>query len=356
MPAKKTSNKVHLVEVKKKDESKKKLRNYLLTINNPKKHHLDRDIIFNDCIDLEPQYFCLSEEVGLKEKTPHIHVFIKFKNPRSFMRIKKTFPEAHIDKCEGTDIQCIDYVFKEGTWADDPKGETNLRDTHMEWGDKPQPPEKKEPVAAIIKRMVDDGYTTKEVIDIYPNLAMRVTQINAYVDLKLRNDHAQFLKERRLDLDVTYIFGASGTGKTRYVTDKHEADMASASDYKQPFEHYDYNKVYVFEEFRSDLPCKQMLRYLDIYPCSLPHRYGNRFACYNKVYIISNIELEKQYQDVQKNEPETWKAFLRRIHHVIEFRDNGEKRYYNTLKDYKENKFITLEEYENEKYEQTKLV
>ena len=65
-------------------------------------------------------------------KKTHIHVFIKFKNPRSFMRIKKTFPMCHIDKCEGTDIQCIDYVFKEGEWSDNPKGETNLRDTHME--------------------------------------------------------------------------------------------------------------------------------------------------------------------------------------------------------------------------------
>ena len=75
MPSKKKSNKVHLTEVKKADEKKKKLRNYLLTINNPKKHHLDRDLIFNDCIDLETQYFCLSEEVGLKKNTAYSCVY-----------------------------------------------------------------------------------------------------------------------------------------------------------------------------------------------------------------------------------------------------------------------------------------
>ena len=356
MPSKKKSNKVHLTEIKKKDEKNKKLRNYLITINNPKRHHLDRDLIFNDCIDLEPQYFCLSEEVGLQEKTPHIHVFIKFKNPRSFMHIKKTFPMCHVDRCEGTDIQCIDYVFKEGEWSDDPKGETNLRDTHMEWGDKPQRPEKKEPATSVIKRMVDDGVDTADIVDIHPNFALRTRQIDTYAEVVKRRKFKKYLKERRLDIDVTYIFGPPGTGKSRYINDKFEGEMCIASDYKQPFETYDYQNVMAFEEFRSDIPCKQMLRYIDIYPCTLPHRYNNKFACYHKVYIVSNINLDEQYQDVQKSEPTTWKAFLRRIHHVIEFCDNGEKRYYNTLKDYKENKFITLEEFEHEKHEQIKLV
>lgn len=66
-----------------------------------------------------------------------------------------------------------------------------------------------------------------------------------------------------------------------------------------------------------------MLEYLDGYPLALPARYANRQACYISVYIISNIDLTEQYPNVQVNEPETWKAFLRRIHHVIEYRANG---------------------------------
>lgn len=46
-------------------------------------------------------------------------------------------------------------------------------------------------------------------------------------------------------------------------------------------------------------------------------------ACYETVYIISNIDLTEQYPNVQLNEPATWKAFLRRIHHVVEYQRTG---------------------------------
>ena len=59
---------------------------------------------------------------------------------------------------------------------------------------------------------------------------------------------------------------------------------------------------------------------LDIYPLRLPARYRDRVACFDTVYITSNIPLEQQYQEIQRKELETWHAFLRRIHSVTEFR------------------------------------
>lgn len=64
-----------------------------------------------------------------------------------------------------------------------------------------------------------------------------------------------------------------------------------------------------------------MLNYLDIYPLELPCRYMNKVACFNKVYITSNIDLDMQYRAIQKESPETWRAFLRRIHKVMYFED-----------------------------------
>lgn len=63
---------------------------------------------------------------------------------------------------------------------------------------------------------------------------------------------------------------------------------------------------------------------MDGYPINLPARYSQRVACYETVYIISNIDLTEQYPNIQAIEPETWRAFLRRIHHVIEYRREGE--------------------------------
>ena len=45
-------------------------------------------------------------------------------------------------------------------------------------------------------------------------------------------------------------------------------------------------------------------------------RYSNRIATHTKVWIISNISLLSQYANIQKDEPESWKAFLRRINTV----------------------------------------
>lgn len=66
-----------------------------------------------------------------------------------------------------------------------------------------------------------------------------------------------------------------------------------------------------------------MLNYLDIYPLTLPARYSDRVACYSTVYITSNIPLEEQYREIQRYQLETWRAFLRRINVVQEYRHDG---------------------------------
>ena len=39
--------------------------------------------------------------------------------------------------------------------------------------------------------------------------------------------------------------------------------------------------------------------------------------------LDSNIPLDQQYRDVQRNMPEVWNAFLRRITKCLEFKGNG---------------------------------
>ena len=64
-----------------------------------------------------------------------------------------------------------------------------------------------------------------------------------------------------------------------------------------------------------------MLNYLDIYPLMLPARFNDKVACYDTVYITSNISLGEQYSEVQHYKPETWKAFIRRINFLVEYTD-----------------------------------
>lgn len=131
---------------------------------------------------------------------------------------------------------------------------------------------------------------------------------------------AQFANSWR-DLEVTYIFGKTGSGKTRSVMDKYGyANCYRVTDYKHPFDTYDGQDVLIFEEFRGGLKHGDMLNYLDGYPLLLPCRYFNRQACYTKVFIITNIAPDEQYVNIDR---ESRSAFWRRIHVVKEFECNG---------------------------------
>ena len=59
--------------------------------------------------------------------------------------------------------------------------------------------------------------------------------------------------------------------------------------------------------------------YLDGQPIRIRGRHYNRVACYDTVYIVSNLSLKEQYTNIQQNEPKTWAAFCRRITAVYNF-------------------------------------
>lgn len=59
---------------------------------------------------------CIKYVIG-KEKstknTPHLQIYMRFKNPKSFNTLKKAFPKCHIEKAKGTDVQNLVYCTKE---------------------------------------------------------------------------------------------------------------------------------------------------------------------------------------------------------------------------------------------------
>ena len=127
---------------------------------------------------------------------------------------------------------------------------------------------------------------------------------------------------------MTYLYGVSGAGKTWGIFERHDPkSICRITDYGGRngvrFDAYRCQDVLVFEEFHSQIPIGSMLNYLDIYPITLPARYNDRTACYTKVYITSNIPLEQQYRDIQRDKLETWRAFLRRVKNVIEYLPDG---------------------------------
>lgn len=310
-----------LMESKEPEETVRS-RSWLITINNPQDRGMDHAAIkrtlaeFKSCI-----YWCMADEVGLETHTPHTHIFMALGNASQFSTVKKRFPEAHIDSCRGSAAENRAYVEKSGKWADAPKADTKIPGTFEESGPLPDSLGQgfRSDIAEIYCQ-IEQGMSNAEIMSINPAAAKYINLMD-----KVRQDvlEARFRTVWR-NLDVTYIFGPTATGKTKSVMEKHGyGSVYRVTDYSHPFDRYAQEPVLCLDEYRSSLLIGDMLDYLDGYPLSLPARYANRQACYETVYIVSNIDLSAQYPNVQDNEPETWKAFLRRIHHVIEYRTAG---------------------------------
>ena len=297
-------------------------RKYQLTLNNPLDKQLDHDAIKAKLAQLtSADYWCMADEVGLEPQTPNTHIYIQLRSPARFSRIKKLFPDAHIEQARGSAADNKAYVQKSGKWADDPKADTSVPGTFEEGGELPDEPGQgyRSDIAQLYD-MIVDGMSNSEIMAANPELAAHISRMD-----KIRQDILEDkYRTTWRNLSVTYVFGPTETGKTRSVMEEHGyGNVYRCTDYKHPFDRYASEPVLCFDEFRSSLMIGDMLNYLDGYPISRPARYANRVACYETVYIISNIDLKHQYPIVQTEENATWLAFLRRIHKVIEYRKDG---------------------------------
>lgn len=265
----------------------------------------------------------MADEIGAAG-TFHTHVFLYSLSPIRFSTVKSRFPTAHIEKAYGSARENKDYILKSGKWADTEKAETSIKDSFFEWGRLPAEKEEKAPQMYRLLENLRDGKTTTEIIDETPNFAFRVRDIDTLRQTLLAERYAA---ENRT-LEVWYLYGATGTGKTRGIYERHDPrQIYRMTNYRSgrgiSFDGYTGQDVLVFEEFHSQIPIEDMLNFLDVYPLSLPARYSDKIACYTKVYITSNLPLNRQYPEAQWNRPETWRAFLRRIHRVLEYRVDG---------------------------------
>jgi len=321
-------------------------RKWQLTINNPTDKGFTHDKLKELAGNLKGVvYWCMSDEIG-ENNTYHTHFYLAFKDACRFSTLKNLFEGAHFEMAKGTSQQNRDYVFKEGKWEKDKKKVTNLPDTHEEYGDMPIERQGARNDLYDLYDMIKQGLSNYEIMEIEPAYMMNLDKIERA---------RQIIREERYKnefrhLDVRYIYGNTGVGKTRGIMEMHGyTNVFRVTDYQHPFDNYKGQENIIFEEFRSSLRIQDMLNYLDGYPLELPCRYANKIACYTHVYLITNIPLESQYEEVQKLYASTWQAFLRRINKVIYMTDKVS--YIYTVDEYKkkDEEFISIDKYQQSK-------
>lgn len=320
---------------------------YQMTINNPIDYGYTHDEIKKRLIVNFPtlKYFCMADEIG-QNGTPHTHIYVYFTSRVRWSTVKKHFAESHIEPANGLPQSNVDYIKKTGKWEQTAKSETSVKGTYEEWGEFPKRKGKMQDMEELYQLIIS-GYTNAEIIASNPDYIREIDKLD-----KVRTMYMQdyYKNKRRLDLNVVYISGATGSGKTRGILDRHgDGAVYRVSDYQHPFDGYACQEVICFDEFRSQLKISDMLNYLDIYPIELPARYANKFACYNTVYIVSNWSLEQQYHEMQNENPESWKAFLRRINEVYVYNADKTIEKYDSVEKYLQHNQGIYTESEQEK-------
>lgn len=235
----------------------------------------------------------------------HYQIYIENQNPIRFDTLKKLLPTAHLEARRGSVKQAYEYCTKEETRIGESfsNGDIDVASSQGARSDLER-----------LREMVFQGIPVGEIIINEPAAARYEKHLDRlYFELMAR-EHS---KSVRLNLNVEYLWGRSGSGKTSGVYDEHGFDdVYRIVDYKHPFDEYSGQSVLVIDEYHSQFSMTLLLNLLDIYPLQLPSRYKNKWAGFTKVYIISNKSLEEQHRDVQLDSPETFNALRRRIHTI----------------------------------------
>ena len=303
---------------------------YFLTINNPLpifSHEYIKEMLSH----LNLKYWAICDERGLtedseKEGNFHTHIYWESYNVIRWDTVKRMFHTANIQPAFGTNTQCRNYLLKVEDYAH--KAETSIENSFEEWGEFIPMQQGKRTDWAIAREMFEDGNDVYDVIKVVPHLANNDTGLGRLREMIIGEQYIDVERE----LEVVYIQGKTGWGKSRYVISQHgHKNMCRITDYKHGcFNKYKCEDVMVFEEYAGQFSMTEILNFLDRYPLELPCKYYNKIACYTKVYIIGNLRLEEQYTDVKKKNRDVYDAWIRRINKVMVFTGLGEYETYST--------------------------
>lgn len=319
------------------NEKEIRSRKWLLTIQESAiKSGFDHAGIIKALEKLKPDYFCLSDEIGAETHQLHTHVVIFRSSAIRATTIRKYFPDIHMDAMKGSIQEGRNYVLKTGKYEGSDKADTSVEGTFYESGEPPnESGQGKRSDLEQMMELVKQNYSDLEIIEQNPKLVDKLSTIRNYRQLVIEEKAHEYR-----NMSVIYCWGKTGTGKTRgaYADCEDISQSYTVNDYSHSagmFDAYDSAKcqTLILDEFRSSIPFNLLLSLTDGQYQVIMARYSNRIATHTKVWIISNISLLEQYPNIQKDEPESWKAFLRRITKV---------RYYSALNKYTD---FTVEEY-----------
>lgn len=285
----------------------KKARHWQLTLNEVGKWKALKDYLMGL---KNLNYLIACQEKAPTTGHPHIHCYVQFTGPQRLS--KKKTEGAHLEMCRGTPQENVAYIKKEG----DPEKRGEIIE---EWGELRLVGN---PTIKDIENM-DEG-ELKELPGLYYNIVQKEIQARAQ-DLSL--------SDFRKKVEVFYIWGPSGIGKTNRALDilqEHGAEKFNDIKFNGTFwmgvREGGENALY--DDFRdSHMPPSEFINLVDYNVHNFNIKGGHIKNKY-KLIIITSIqdptELYRTYNE--KNGGEPMKQWIRRMS-IIHIAEPPEKKF-----------------------------
>jgi len=274
----------------------------------------DIDSAINYFQNIEHFRYCIFQlEKGEEEQTPHFQGFISFTISKRFRTIKNTLPFAHIEKAKGSNTQCREYCSKKETRVDGP----------FEIGKFAEERERTD-IKEFVE-LIKAGVSQAELLNLYPMLFIKeMNKINGIYAVNYER-----YKYKCRDINVTYIYGTSGIGKSTAVRRKlglensfwvHHYDNSM-------FTNYNFQDNIVFDEFTGKIPISQINMLLNVEPIELRGLNCVKYGAYHNVYIVSNYSPKELYKEIQQTQPAIYQTFYRRLNNIVHVDKDGNWNY-----------------------------
>lgn len=280
-------------------------RDWMMTI--PAEKITDDDIeLFLTSVHASGAVF--QREQGEKTQYAHWQMLVQFPSPKRFSTLKnqcKRFgmDQAHLEPRHGTVAQAVAYCSK---------SETRVGETHT-FGEIAQRDEQgHRSDIQRLREMILSGMTVEEVL-MADEAGAAARYVGYLRDLAAARDVTRAQSWR--DMDVWYIYGKPGVGKSRYAL-KCFPDAYRVTTYQHPFDGYRGQSTLILDEFDGQIELPLLLNILDGYPLELPCRYANKQALFTTVIMISNEPIGAYYLNYA---PDRLDALYRRIVRFIHF-------------------------------------
>lgn len=258
--------------------------------------------------ELSCRYLAIAPEVCPETGRDHIQGYVYFDENKTksaaIKCIEKVFKintPVSVNVAGGTAEQNRVYIF--GPYEKDGKYKP-FNDKALEFGEKPK--QGKRTDLSEIRDAISQGKGMREIVTTASNFQQLKT-----AEFLLRYSE----KKRDYKTYVTWLYGESGCGKTRYAFDRHSVDdihMQNCSSLKW-WQGYDAHPIVILDECQPDTIYHTLKELCDRYPCTIECKGGSRQFLATHIYITSLYHPEIIFQTKEYQGRE----MLRRIDEII---------------------------------------